>query len=118
VPPLWNLLGLIPLALGMALNLSAERLFRQERTTVNPFENPSRLVTGGAFRLSRNPMYLGLALILTGVACLLGTLCPFLVLPFFAAWIDRSFISFEEQALKQEFGLEWLAYKQSTRRWL
>jgi protein-S-isoprenylcysteine O-methyltransferase Ste14 len=118
IPPLARLLGLIPLGVGIALNLSAERAFHQARTTIKPFENPSRLVTRGAFSFSRNPMYLGLALILTGVAVLLGSLAPFLILPLFAVWIDRTFIPYEEQALRQEFGLEWLAYKQNTRRWL
>jgi protein-S-isoprenylcysteine O-methyltransferase Ste14 len=118
LPPYWNLLGLIPFALGIALNLSADRAFHRAHTSVNPFDKPSTLVTWGVFRISRNPMYLGFVLILTGVAVMLGALTSLLVIPPFTLWIDRAYISFEEQALSQKFSVKWLEYKQSTRRWL
>lgn len=118
IPPVWNLLGMIPLALGIAIAYTAERAFRQARTTIQPFGKPSTLVTWGVFRISRNPMYLGFGLILIGVAVLMGSLSPFLVILPFCAWIDRGYICFEEQALAEAFGAAWLKYKESTRRWL
>ena len=118
IPPLWNLLGLIPLALGVALNLSADRVFHRARTTVKPFDMPATLVNWGVFRISRNPMYLGFVLILIGLAFLLGTLTPFLVVFLFFAWIDRVYIVFEERALAEKFGAAWSTYKGNTRRWL
>lgn len=118
MPPLWNLLGLVPLALGILINVSADRAFHRARTTVKPFDSPAALVTGGVFRLSRNPMYLGFVLILTGVAFLLGTLSPFLVILLFITWIERVYIAFEERALAEKFGAAWSAYRDTTRRWL
>jgi protein-S-isoprenylcysteine O-methyltransferase Ste14 len=114
----WNLVGLLPLALGVALNLRADDLFRRARTTVRPFAESSTLVTDGPFRLSRNPMYLGFALVLTGVAILLGSVTPFLVIPAFVILIDRRFIRVEEGMLASKFGAAWQAYCARTRRWI
>ena len=75
----WNLLGLIPVALGVLLNLIADRFFRLVETTVKPFEQASVLVVGSVYGISRNPMYLGFVLILAGIAALLGSLSPWLV---------------------------------------
>lgn len=118
IPSLWNLLGLIPLALGIAIDYSADRAFHLARTTIKPFEEPDILITSGVYQLSRNPMYLGFALILTGVAILLGSLTPFLIVPLFSAGVDRWYIAFEEQMLAEKFGAAWLEYKTNTRRWL
>ena len=68
----WRAAGVVPIAAGVWLNLAADRAFKERGTTVKPFERSSALVTGGAFRLTRNPMYLGMVLILIGVALLLG----------------------------------------------
>ena len=118
LPPFWGLLGLIPLALGIAIDYKAHHAFQQAHTPVQPFGKPTTLVTWGAFLFSRNPMYLGFVLILTGVAVLLGSLAPFLVIIAFYVWIERGYIAFEERALAEAFGPAWLAYKGSTRRWL
>ena len=63
-------------------------------------------------------MYLGFVLVLLGVAMLLGSLTPFVVILVFAAVIDRLFITVEEQMLKSRFGSEWQAYAKQTRRWI
>jgi len=70
------------------------------------------------FRLSRNPMYLGMVLILVGAAMLLGALTPFLVAAGFAAIIETRFIPAEERMLAETFGDAWTAYRNRTRRWL
>ena len=80
VPDPWNAAGIIPLALGMALNISADRALKKNGTTVKPFEVSTTLITSGVFRYSRNPMYLGMVMILTGVAFLLGALSPFIII--------------------------------------
>jgi len=118
IPSLWNLLGIIPLALGVFLNLSADNAFHRANTTVRPFEESSALITRGVFRISRNPMYLGMVLILPGVAVLVGSLTPYVVVLAFAILMDRMFIKVEERMLAEKFGAEWEAYKRSTRRWL
>lgn len=114
----WNATGLIPLVFGAVLNMSADRAFTKNGTTVNPFEESRTLVTSGAFRYSRNPMYLGMVLILTGVAFLLGTLSPFIILPVFAITMDRVFIIDEEKKLDHRFGDQWKEYRANVRRWI
>jgi len=118
IPPLWNLLGVIPLTLGVTINLVADKAFHKAHTTVKPFEESSVLITNSAFRISRNPMYLGFVLILIGIAFLVGTLTPYVVVLAFAILMDRMYIIVEERMLAAKFGAEWEEYKQRTRRWL
>jgi protein-S-isoprenylcysteine O-methyltransferase Ste14 len=114
----WRALGVVPVAAGVWLNLAADRAFKQRGTTVKPFERSSALVTDGAFRVTRNPMYLGMILILVGVALLLGSLTPLLVAAGFAAIIETRFIPVEERMLAETFGDAWTAYCGKTRRWI
>mgnify|MGYP001552544784 FL=1 len=118
VPDPWNAAGIIPLALGMALNISADRALKKNGTTVKPFEVSTTLITSGVFRYSRNPMYLGMVMILTGVAFLLGALSPFIIIPIYAMTMDRVFIDSEENMLDQRFGSKWKQYKANVRRWI
>jgi protein-S-isoprenylcysteine O-methyltransferase Ste14 len=118
IPAPWNLLGVIPTALGVVLNLVADRTFHKAKTTVKPFEEPSALVTDGVFRISRNPMYLGFVLILVGIAVLLRSLSPYLVVVVFVILMQNEFIGAEELMLSRKFGEQWQAYRRQTRRWL
>jgi len=118
VPASWNLLGLLPLALGVAINLMADQAFHRAKTTVKPLDQPTVLIRDGVFRFSRNPMYLGFVLILLGLAILLRSLTPFFIIPIFAVWMDRLFIPAEEANLKRAFGQTWLEYSARVRRWL
>ena len=118
IPSPWNAIGVIFLLAGLLINLRADRLFHRAGTTVKPHTESSVLVTGDVFRFSRNPMYLGFALLLTGVALLLGALTPFLVIPIFVALIEVIFIRAEEKMLAQTFGQVYLDYRKQVRRWL
>lgn len=118
IPFPWNATGLIPLALGITLNISADRAFKNAGTTVKPFEVSSALITSGAYRYSRNPMYFGMLMILTGVALLLGTVSPFIIIPIFVITMSRTFIVPEEKMLDERFGNEWKQYKSGVRRWI
>ncbi len=118
IPDPWNAVGLVPLALGVALNLVAGRTFIRSGNAVRALEVPQQLVTNGVYRFSRNPMYLGMVLILTGVAFLLATPTPFIIVPVFAAVIDRVFIDAEETVLEERFGGRYRRYRQEVRRWL
>ena len=114
----WNLVGMIPLAAGVILNLVADKDFKQHRTTVKPFEESTVLLTSGVYRLSRNPMYLGFELILIGVALLLGSLTPLAVVLLFPLLMEARFIRAEERMLARQFGRSWSAYQEEVRRWI
>jgi len=114
----WLLVGLVPLAAGIVLNLLADRSFKRYGTTVKPFGKSSALVTHGAFDLSRNPMYLGMILILAGIAVLTGSAAPWLIVAATAILFDRVFIVPEQRMLEETFGVEFLEYKQRVRRWI
>ena len=118
VPFPWNLAGIVPLVLGIVLNLAADRAFHAARTTVRPFEESSALVTGGVFRVTRNPMYIGFLLLLVGLALLLRSVTAYGVILAFAILLDRRFVAVEERMLAERFGAAWERYRRSTRRWL
>ena len=76
------------------------------------------MVTPGVFALSRNPMYLGMVLLLVGVALLVGTLMPLVIATAFAVLLDARFIQAWERVLADAFGVDWRAYRNRVRRWL
>jgi protein-S-isoprenylcysteine O-methyltransferase Ste14 len=110
--------GFVFMALGFALAAWAALLFRLARTGIRPFRPATALVTHGPYRLTRNPMYLGMTGILLGAAILLGSLTPFIVIPAFMALIAERFVSREEEMLEQTFGRPYADYKARVRRWL
>ena len=114
----WNLLGLIPLAAGITLNLMADTAFKKAQTTVKPFEQSTALITTGVFRISRHPMYLGMILSLFGVAVLMGSLPPLIVIPFFVVLVELVFVRTEERMLDEQFGPAWASYKYKVRKWI
>ncbi|HUI89084.1 MAG TPA: isoprenylcysteine carboxylmethyltransferase family protein [Anaerolineales bacterium] len=118
IPSPWTLLGIIPLAVGIIFAVRAEQTFREANTAVNPFDAPSTLVTVGLYRFTRNPMYLGSALMLFGASILLGSLTPYIIVIAFALLIDRTFIRMEEQRMASTFGTQYEEYKSRVRRWL
>ena len=118
IPLPWIAYGLVPLAIGIAINLIADKAFHQANTTVKPFEESASLITEGVFRYTRNPMYLGFVLILIGIALMFGSLSPWLIVPIFAIMMDFMFIRPEERMLDVQFGPAWLDYKARVRRWI
>lgn len=116
-PPLARL-GLLPIVFGVVLNLWADSLFKKSRTTVKPQEMPSKLIVADPFRISRHPMYLGMASILLGEAIFLGSLLTFAFPLIFAILMEALFISKEEENLERAFGEEYLDYKRDVRRWI
>ncbi|MFH1679772.1 MAG: isoprenylcysteine carboxylmethyltransferase family protein [Candidatus Eisenbacteria bacterium] len=113
-----SLIGAVPILAGVVMNLVADRQLKIHETTVKPFLPSTALVTDGAFARSRNPMYAGMALILLGLALLLGRPAPLFVAPLFACWMDRLFIRKEEEDLARQFGPAFEAYRKRTRRWI
>ncbi len=123
VPPLSGprLWGTVLLALaGVAFDLSGLWAFRRARTTINPLSphKASALVSGGIYRVTRNPMYVGLALLLSAWAVVLASPWGLLGPVGFGLWVDRFQIQPEEAVLRAKFGAEFEAYAARVRRWL
>jgi protein-S-isoprenylcysteine O-methyltransferase Ste14 len=118
-PARWLLVAAVGLA-GLSFDVLGLLAFRQRGTTVNPLKpsKASALVTGGIYRLTRNPMYVGMALLLTAWAVHLGSLWPFLGPVVFVLYITRFQILPEERALRERFGHDYAAYAARVRRWL
>jgi len=119
-PSLRLALGLVIALLGGVIAVAGARAFSRARTTVNPLkpEQASALVTGGIYRATRNPMYVGVALVLVGFAAWLWW-WPALLGPMtFVAYITRFQILPEERALGARFGAEFETYRRRVRRWL
>ena len=106
--------------LGAGIAVSAVREFRRVHTTVNPMrpENATTLVDTGVFAFSRNPMYLGLALLLVGWGTWLGSAGSFAVIVLFVLAMTVLQIKPEENALAQIFGDDYVKYCQRVRRWI
>jgi len=110
----------ILVAAGVAFDLLGLVAFRASRTTINPLrpERASALVTGGVYRVTRNPMYVGMGLLLLALAVYLSALLPFAGPVFFVLYITRFQIQPEERVLSGIFGEEYSTYAARVRRWL
>jgi protein-S-isoprenylcysteine O-methyltransferase Ste14 len=114
-----SIVGLALLAAGGLVALAGVVAFRRARTTVDPTkpEKASALVTAGIYRFTRNPMYVGILLVLGAFAAHLSNLAALAALPVFVAYMNRFQIAPEERALRARFGDEFAAYARSVRRW-
>ena len=110
--------GAALIGLAVAFGATSAWLLHRSKTPVRPFEKPTALVTHGPFSLSRNPIYLSMAIALVGCVVLAGTVWPVLVVPLFIRTITRRFIVHEERMLEDGFGERYRAYRKRTRRWI
>lgn len=108
--------GLVIVALILMASAVVQMMFA--RTTVIPGRDPARMVTTGLFRLSRNPIYLADALLLSGLYLYWGALVAMPLVALFMQVLTKRFIVPEEARLRQIFGAEFNAYKNRTRRWI
>lgn len=115
---LW-LAGML-LAVGVAVTVAGVVAFARARTTVDPMHpaQASSIVTGGVYRITRNPMYLGMLLWLAGWAVYLGNLPACLGLVAFVSYMNRFQVQPEERFLEEKFGAAFAAYRGRVRRWL
>jgi protein-S-isoprenylcysteine O-methyltransferase Ste14 len=121
VPLVVRIVAFVVVALaGGAAALAGDREFKRARTTINPFkpENSTALVTSGIYRFTRNPMYVGLTLVLLGWAAFLCSVWAFLGPVIFVFYINRFQIAPEELALSAKFGPAYTEYTARVRRWL
>jgi protein-S-isoprenylcysteine O-methyltransferase Ste14 len=115
-----EILVLFLVIVGVSFDVCGLLAFRQLKTTINPMSpnKTSALVTDGIYRLSRNPMYVGLFLFLMAWAIQLSMLWPFIGPVLFVVYINRFQITPEERVMESKFGNEYSVYKNKVRRWL
>ena len=106
--------------LGFFITFSSARNFKKKETTVNPIkpEEASQLVTDGFFKITRNPMYLGMLLFLLGLSIYNGLIVGLVFLPLFVGYITFFQIIPEESAMIEIFGEDYKAYMKKVRRWI
>ena len=105
---------------GVLVALAGIWEFRKAKTTINPTkpEKTSHLVSGGIYRITRNPMYLGMVCIITAAIFKFGNYFGFISLPCFMLYITQFQIKPEERIIESIFGEQYVAYKKKVRRWL
>jgi protein-S-isoprenylcysteine O-methyltransferase Ste14 len=121
LPASWRIgAALVIAAIGLAFDVAGIIAFRRAKTTVNPMkpENSAALVCSGVYRLTRNPMYVGMVFILLAWAVYLASPWALLGPLAFAAYITRFQIKPEERVLAARFGSEFASYQGRVRRWL
>ena len=116
--PPYNFTGVLLIGIGIYLSIWADRLLKVKNTTVKPFEKTTYFIQEGPFRFSRHPMYLGMVIILVGVAILLGSISPFICSLGFFITMNIIFIPQEEKILKEAFGQDFINYKRRVRCWV
>jgi protein-S-isoprenylcysteine O-methyltransferase Ste14 len=108
-----------PLLSGGVLLISwFEWVIHYAGTPANPYKPVSRMITEGPFQYTRNPAYLSMTMIYTGIASLVNSLWAILLLPVALQVIQRGVIEREERYLERKFGEEYLRYKVQVRRWI
>lgn len=111
-------LGLAMILAGSVLNVWADILFRRSEVDVCPFGTTPKVVCGGPFRFTRNPMYLGMVLITSGAALLANLPWNLWSAAALAVWLHCRFVLTEEAFLEQRLGMGYLRYAVRTPRWL
>ena len=116
--PMLDLLGGLLVGAGLVLMLLAVAEMRRRKTTVIPHKEADALVTTGVFARSRNPIYLGDALVLAGLALRWDAPVALMLVPLFMANLIQRFIIPEENRLRRKFHADFARYCEKTRRWL
>ena len=117
-PPIWEGAGRVLILTGFSVVFYCARMFKKAGTPLRPFLPVKRVLTTGPFRYSRNPVYLGMIILLAGWAIALGSLSPWIGVSFFIALITNYWIIPEEAQMERQMGQEYLDYKAQVRRWL
>lgn len=118
LPESARIFGILFVMDGLMSVLWARHVLKRQSTAIHSWSEPTALLTQGPYRVTRNPIYLGMTTMLIGVALVLRSV---LVLPlpfFFAQIIQEKYIRFEEAALESRFGEAYRQYKDSVRRWM
>ncbi len=111
-------LGALVAILGIALVIHCRKLFFAADTEITPFKESSSLIVSGAYRYSRNPIYLGMLMVIFGVALEFNNVATLLVPLAFFIWIRQCFVLPEERMMEETHGVEFENYRSAVRRWL
>ena len=111
-------LGIIAVFLGISIAAISAGIFKRVGTGIEPFDEATTLVTIGFYRFTRNPMYMGMFLMLFGVAFLMGGIGALLPVPVFVLIIRNNFVLGEERFLEAAFGQRYIDYRFEVRRWI
>ena len=119
IPAPWQYVAGGPIIAGaVLLVMSAFRLFQRAKTPVPTYRTPTALVTSGVYRLTRNPIYLAMVLLIIGLAVTLDNVWLLALAAIFQQIIRWGVIAREEPFLEAKFGDQYSAFKQRTRRWI
>ena len=110
--------GLFLIATWLAFAISAVLTFRRAGTNVNPTKPTTALAFGGPYKITRNPMYLGLVLLVVGSGFVLNSVWPILMAVPVLLLLRNAVILKEEQYLERKFGAAYTDYKARVRRWI
>ena len=118
--PNQDLISIIILLIGALILINPIFKFIKSKTTIDPikFKKVNKLITTGIYKYSRNPMYLGLLMIVTSTSLFYLNIFSITTPIFFYFWINRFQIKREEIFLTEKFGKEYMSYKTKTRRWI
>jgi protein-S-isoprenylcysteine O-methyltransferase Ste14 len=116
IPFPYNLSGLVIAVIGFTIMGKARDLYRKYGTTL-AFDRSSHLIDEGIFRKTRNPMYIGMFLLLFGLGVFSTNIFSLLTSLVFLGLIHLYFIPLEEKLMHESFGQEYLVYKKKVRRW-
>ncbi len=118
--PNQNLISLIILLVGVLILITPIFKFIKSKTTIDPikFKKVNKLITSGIYKYSRNPMYLGLLMIVTSTSIFYLNIFSIITPIIFYCWINRFQIKREEIFLTEKFGKDYILYMTKTRRWI
>lgn len=116
--PVADFIGGLLVGGGLVLMALAVYEMGRQRTTVIPHQEADALVQSGIFSRTRNPIYLGDAMVLTGLILSWDAVLSLPLIPIFVWWIERHFILPEEDRLRRKFRADFARYCQKTRRWV
>lgn len=124
LPTIWATLpsfliaGIAFSALGFGIMIRAWWLFQQHETAICPTAETTSFIVSDIYRLTRNPMYLGMIMILIGIALLVGSWPYYFVAIVYAVILNHVFCPYEERKLLEQYGIEYADYTVSVRRWI
>ena len=122
-PVFWHEGGLDPLGYlliiaGTLIPIWGAQSFKRHQTNILPYKDPDHMVSDGPFKFTRNPMYLGMLMVILGAEVLVGTWIGLIFPPLFFVVANWWYIPFEESRMAAVFGEKFDDYKSSVRRWL